>query len=49
MYLSYSAVVGWLTAHIMGIYNKHVACVHCNIFALSLFVICDVQYGRILV
>ena len=48
MYLSHGAVVWWLTAHIVGIYNKHVACAHCNILALSSFVICDVQHRRIL-
>ena len=49
MFLSHGAVVGWFTTHIMCIHNKHVACVHCNVFTLSLFVICNVQHERILV
>ena len=42
-------MVGWLTAHIVGKYNKHVACAYCNILALSSFVICDVLHRRIFV
>ena len=49
MYLSHGAVVGWFTTHIVGIRNEHVACAHCNILALSPFVICDVQHRRIIV
>ena len=47
MYLNHSAVVGLLTTHIVGIYNEHAICAHCNVFALSHFVTCIVQHKNV--
>ena len=40
-------VVGWLTTHIVSIYNKHVSFAHCNVLALSHFVKCNVQHKNV--